>query len=152
MRSSIFSEVGPSLNLLSGEVKQTLANGTIDVFLQEKCEVIKISKILLPRIDSFYQLKCGDLVLVWFNEINNEGIILGVIYSIEDSGSNNNISNTKESIPDELVIEAKKNLTLKCGDGSITLRKDGKILIKGKDLVSQAKRTNRIKGGSVAIN
>ena len=29
---------------------------------------------------------------------------------------------------------------------------DGKILIKGKDLVSHAQRTNRIKGGSVAIN
>ena len=55
-------------------------------------------------------------------------------------------------IPDELVLEAKQNLTLKCGDGSITIRADGKILIKGRDLVSHAQRTNRIRGGSVAIN
>jgi hypothetical protein len=53
---------------------------------------------------------------------------------------------------DELIIEAKKNLTLKCGDGSITIREDGKILIKGKDLVSHAQRLNRIRGGAVSIN
>ncbi|HKM56274.1 MAG TPA: hypothetical protein VJY33_22910, partial [Isosphaeraceae bacterium] len=54
--------------------------------------------------------------------------------------------------PDELIFEAKQSLTLKCGEGSITLRGDGKILIKGKDLVSRAQRMNRIKGGAVAIN
>ena len=54
--------------------------------------------------------------------------------------------------PAELVIEATSQLTLKCGDGSITLRGDGKVLIKGKDLVSHAQRMNRIKGGGVAIN
>ena len=43
-------------------------------------------------------------------------------------------------------------VTLKCGDGSIAMRRDGKILIKGLDLVSHAARTNRVKGGSVAIN
>ena len=38
------------------------------------------------------------------------------------------------------------------GDGSIEIRADGKILIKGTDLVSHAKRMNRIKGGAVSIN
>ena len=51
-----------------------------------------------------------------------------------------------------MVLEAKRRLTLKCGDGSITIREDGKILIKGKDLVSHATRMNRIKGGAVQIN
>jgi hypothetical protein len=57
-----------------------------------------------------------------------------------------------EHPPDELVIEARKGLTLRCGDGSVSIREDGKILIKGKDLVSHARRMNRIKGGAVAIN
>ena len=55
-------------------------------------------------------------------------------------------------IPDTLFLEAKDSLTLRVGDGSITIRSDGKILIKGKDLVSHAKNLNRIKGGAVAIN
>jgi hypothetical protein len=54
--------------------------------------------------------------------------------------------------PDELVLEAKRSLTLRVGSGSITIREDGKILIKGKDLVSHATRLNRIKGGAVQIN
>ena len=55
-------------------------------------------------------------------------------------------------VPDELVLEAKHSLTLRVGEGSITIREDGKILIKGKDLVSHAQRLNRIKGGAVSIN
>jgi hypothetical protein len=53
---------------------------------------------------------------------------------------------------DTLVLEARDSLTLRVGDGSITIRADGKILIKGKDLVSHAQKMNRIKGGAVAIN
>ena len=55
-------------------------------------------------------------------------------------------------VPEELLLEAKHSLTLRVGDGSITIREDGKILIKGKDLVSHATRLNRIKGGAVQIN
>jgi len=54
--------------------------------------------------------------------------------------------------PDTLLLEAKESLTLRVGDGSITIRADGKILIKGKELVSHAEKMNRIKGGAVAIN
>lgn len=54
--------------------------------------------------------------------------------------------------PDTLVVEARENLTLRCGDGSITIRADGRILIKGGDLVSHARRSNRIRGGAVTIN
>jgi hypothetical protein len=54
--------------------------------------------------------------------------------------------------PKSIVIEATKDLTLKCGDSSIELRQDGKLLVKATDVVSHAKRTNRIKGGSVQIN
>jgi hypothetical protein len=70
------------------------------------------------------------------------GVILGVL----------NPAPAYDEVPEQLVVEARESLTLRVGDGSITIRADGKILIKGKDLVSQAKNTNRIKGGAVAIN
>jgi hypothetical protein len=59
---------------------------------------------------------------------------------------------TEALTPDHVVLQAKQSLTLRAGEASITMRDDGKILIKGHDVVSHAKRTNRIKGGSVAIN
>jgi hypothetical protein len=54
--------------------------------------------------------------------------------------------------PDELVLQATDRIVLRVGDGSIEMRSDGKILIKGRDLVSHATRVNRIKGGAVSIN
>ena len=52
----------------------------------------------------------------------------------------------------KVVLEAKNEIILRCGKGSITLRRDGKIVVKGTDLVSRALRNNKIKGSSVAIN
>ena len=51
-----------------------------------------------------------------------------------------------------IVLEAHEEIVLKCGEGSITLRKDGKIIIKGTHLLSRSSGPNRIKGGSVQIN
>ena len=45
-----------------------------------------------------------------------------------------------------------KEIVLECGEGSITIRKDGKIVIKGTHLLSRAAGVNRIKGGQVNIN
>jgi hypothetical protein len=87
-------------------------------------------------------LAARDEVLVWQPEPHvPRGVLLGRV----------GISHADDR-PDELVIEAGKTLTLRVGDGSITLRADGKIQIKGKDLVSHAQRLNRIKGGAVSIN
>ena len=83
---------------------------------------------------------------MWQTETRERGVVMGRV------GASKSPKKRDKSGPDELTIEAKQNLVLRCGDGSITLRNDGKILIKGKDLVSRAKRLNRIKGGSVAIN
>ncbi len=51
-----------------------------------------------------------------------------------------------------VVIEGKEEVVLKCGNSSITLTKQGKILIRGKYLVSRSSGVNRILGGSVQVN
>jgi hypothetical protein len=51
-----------------------------------------------------------------------------------------------------LVITSYSELHLKCGESSITLRRDGKISIQGKYILSRAKVCNRVKGGSVQLN
>jgi hypothetical protein len=100
------------------------------------------------------QLTPGDSVLVWRSGLEDEkGVIIGRIgHSDAVPLEAPNTAPQAETIPEELVLEAGRTLTLRVGDGSITIRADGKILIKGKDLVSHAQRTNRIKGGSVDIN
>ena len=51
-----------------------------------------------------------------------------------------------------VVIEGQDEIVLKCGEASITLRRNGKVIIKGTQLESRATGTHRIKGGSVEIN
>lgn len=51
-----------------------------------------------------------------------------------------------------LRVEAEQELVLRCGDASITLTADGRVLIRGRGVLSHAKELNRIRGGQVKIN
>lgn len=85
------------------------------------------------RLRSAGAIRPGDRALV--------DLATGVVLGALDDGT-----------PDELVIEAGRALTIRCGAGSIQLRHDGRVLIQGLDIVTRAARTNRIKGGQVVVN
>jgi hypothetical protein len=51
-----------------------------------------------------------------------------------------------------VVLEGKDEVVLRCGKASITLRRDGKIVLRGAYVETHAEGTNRIKGGTVKIN
>jgi hypothetical protein len=51
-----------------------------------------------------------------------------------------------------VTLSAKDEITLSCGDSSITLTRCGKVIIKGNYLLSRSAGVNQIKGGSVHIN
>jgi hypothetical protein len=51
-----------------------------------------------------------------------------------------------------LVISAQDQIVLRCGKASITLAKEGKLIIQGAYVSSQSSGVLRIKGGSVQIN
>jgi hypothetical protein len=51
-----------------------------------------------------------------------------------------------------VVLNAKEEMVLKCGKSTLILRKDGKIIVKGVEVISRATRVNKIKGASVQIN
>lgn len=51
-----------------------------------------------------------------------------------------------------VTIAAEEEIELKCGEGSITIRKDGKIVIRGTSLLSRSSGANRVRGASVSLN
>lgn len=53
---------------------------------------------------------------------------------------------------ERLVLRAKQEIVLECGQASITLTRAGKVLIRGAYLSSRSSGANRIKGASVDIN
>jgi len=52
----------------------------------------------------------------------------------------------------KLVFEGEEEIVLRCGLGSITLRANGQISVKGSKLLSRASQSNKIRGASVFIN
>jgi hypothetical protein len=51
-----------------------------------------------------------------------------------------------------MIFDAKEEIVLRCGKSSVTLTKEGKIVIKGTQIVSRSSGTHKIKGASVRIN
>ncbi|WP_226993933.1 DUF6484 domain-containing protein [Myxococcus hansupus] len=52
----------------------------------------------------------------------------------------------------EVVIEAREEMVLRCGKASITLRRNGEVLLRGVNIRTEADELHRIKGGKVQIN
>jgi hypothetical protein len=91
----------------------------------------------------------GDPVLLVFEQGDPmRPIILGVVRDRFEANRAQRLNlNAKE-----VIVEAVDSLSLRCGDSSLTLRRDGKTILKGGEVVSRASRTNRIKGATVKIN
>ena len=51
-----------------------------------------------------------------------------------------------------LTLDAEREIVLRCGNASITLTRAGKIILKGKYVLSRSSGVNKIKGASVQIN
>ena len=93
----------------------------------------------------------GARVLVTFmNGDETQPIVLGLLEPppIADPGSEPRVGKT----PDTLRIAAGRELVIECGEAKISLRKDGRIEIRGTHLISRSSGPNKIKGGSVFIN
>lgn len=69
----------------------------------------------------------------------------------EDQTSGSPILDVKAD-GDRVVLQADKEIVLKCGKASITLTRAGKVLLRGAYLLSRSSGVNRIKGGSVQLN
>jgi hypothetical protein len=129
-----------------GEVVEVTESGTIVVTIDGDTSGSRRCELLVTTDTSPPILVPGDRVLTWVGPAGAPSVVLGRI------GPSRGLTPESAPLPDTLTIEAKHSLTLRVGEGSVTIREDGKILIKGKDLVSHAQRMNRIKGGAVAIN
>lgn len=51
-----------------------------------------------------------------------------------------------------VALEGKEEVVLVCGKASLTLRRDGRVVLRGVDVVTQAERVQKIRGGKVQIN
>jgi len=53
---------------------------------------------------------------------------------------------------ERVTIEGSREILLRCGQSSILLQEDGRVVIRGTNLLSRSSGINKIKGGAVRIN
>ncbi len=53
---------------------------------------------------------------------------------------------------ERIVFEAKQEVLLRCGKSTILMRRDGKVLVRGSDVLSRSSGPNRVKGASIKLN
>ena len=79
-------------------------------------------------------------------------IVIGVL---RQPDANSNVGPSSVEIDrdgERMIVAAKDQLVLRCGKASITLTRDGKVLIQGAYVSSRSTGVNRVKGGSVQLN
>lgn len=63
-----------------------------------------------------------------------------------------NVADEITTVPDELIFTANQKITLSCGKSRITLYPNGKVVIKGEYILSDAEGVNRLSGGRIEVN
>ena len=53
---------------------------------------------------------------------------------------------------ERLVLAGEQEVTLRCGEASVTLRADGQVFVKGTRITSRAAEAHKIRGATVDIN
>jgi len=100
--------------------------------------------------------KKTPVVLVFEQGNERKPIIVGTFQSIPKQSSIATPASVDlrgvEADGQRLEVVARDEVVLRCGEASITLRRNGRIVIKGAYVETRARGTNRIKGGNVLIN
>jgi len=95
-----------------------------------------------------------EVVLMFENGDRARPIIMGCLTRQDGTERPDLVPGNVEVEADgkRLLVTAKEQLVLRCGKATITLTKDGKVLIQGTYISSRSSGVNRIKGGSVQLN
>lgn len=125
--------------ITTGTVSGVSSDGMIDVLCADGCG---LSCSWLENGENLpVRLQAGDSVLLAMGPVGSLAVVMGRIGR-----------HVQPEPPEHLKIEAARSITLVCGDSSVALRSDGKVMIRGDDVLVRAKGTQRIRAGTVSIN
>ena len=96
----------------------------------------------------------GQQVVVLFEDGDRQRpIVVGVLRTDRTEAPPELVGDVDVSADGErMIVSARRELVLRCGKASITLRRDGTVHIVGERILSRATGPNRVQGGSVQLN
>jgi hypothetical protein len=105
-----------------------------------------MQSLVARRLSSVSDLEPGDEVVVAFVDDDRRPVILGRLF--DSAAPRRDVCVNGRHVS----IEAESELVLSCAAATITIGRNGLIAVRGDRVTSQARSTNRIRGGSVEIN
>ena len=94
-----------------------------------------------------------QLVVIFEGSDPKQPIVIGVLRTDRTTAPSELFGKVDISADGErMIVSARRELVLRCGKASITLKHDGTVQIVGEKLLSRAKGANRVQGGSVHLN
>jgi Domain of unknown function (DUF6484) len=92
-----------------------------------------------------------EVLVVFENESADKPIVVGLL--APPSPAEKSAEELDATVDGRRVtFDARDEIVLRCGQASITLRRNGRIVIRGTYVETRSRGVNRIKGGSVQIN
>jgi uncharacterized protein DUF6484 len=88
-----------------------------------------------------------DVVLTFEDGDPSRPIVMGLIQSAQAA-----VPREVKLDDETLILTAKKEVVIQCGEASITLTRAGKLLMRGKYVLSSSSGVNMIKGGVIRLN
>jgi hypothetical protein len=87
----------------------------------------------------------------------SQPIIVGVLQTPGEAAAGETVSSRAQAWEDEIngrriLLNARDELTLRCGRSSVTLTRGGRIVMSGSEITSRASGPNKIRGARVDIN
>lgn len=131
----------PFLRLMHDKNNEVKAHSILQLDGEIKNQV----KMPLPVLVAFDNNKMPIILNVLFDKIFSEVSSKSKIVEME-------IKNNSHSDRKILNLEALDEINIRCGKSEIILRKNGKVIIKGAEVISRASNSNKIKGANVLIN
>ena len=100
---------------------------------------------------------CQQAVVLFENGDRARPIILGFIEALQPAPAAPQPAEAAPVIEADVDgkrvrVTAQDEIVLQCGSASVTLRRNGRVIIRGTYVESRSDGTNRIKGGQVQIN
>jgi len=158
--SSSQAELSTSSGLLVGRITALLENGNPLVAFDGETKSEPIEALTVVPLSSSSIGK--DVAISFAQNQNGMPIVMGVIRrmldEVLDDVPEQEALKTGTVKPEVIVdgnkleLSAPEEVTIRCGEASITLNKSGKILIKGKHVLNRISGAYKVKSGSIELN
>jgi hypothetical protein len=98
--------------------------------------------------------QCQQTIVLFENGDRSKPIIVGFVETLQPVPAAAEKAPIIEADVDgkRVRVTAQDEIVLQCGSASVTLRRNGRVIIRGTYVESRSDGTNRIKGGQVQIN